>query len=312
MRVPTTPPRIGYRHEALFYSGPAEFRTGVLPFIRAGIAGGEPTLVLVSGEKTTLLRAELGPEADWVSFADVDSIGQNPARIIAAWRTFARRNPGVNLRGVGEPITVHQSADELAECQLHEALLNIAFDDGTPLWLLCPYDLAALSADVIDNAHRTHPHTLHGTEHTRSSRYLAPDPAEVLNRELPAAPVDALRFIFNAACLGTIRELVNAQAHLAGLTGDRVGDLIVAVNELATNTVEHAGGSGTLRIWTDDQCLICEIADGGTIHEPLAGRVPPSLTGGGGRGLWIANQLCDLLQIQSSTAGSAIRVRMHL
>ena len=38
------------------------------------------------------------------------------------------------------------------ECQLHEALLNVAFGASTPLWLLCPYDLEALTADVIDEA----------------------------------------------------------------------------------------------------------------------------------------------------------------
>jgi hypothetical protein len=36
-----------------------------------------------------------------------------------------------------------------------EALLNVAFDAATPFRLLCPYDLEALAADMIDEAHRT-------------------------------------------------------------------------------------------------------------------------------------------------------------
>jgi len=46
-----------------------------------------------------------------------------------------------------------RSPAELAECQLHEALLNVAFDVAIPFWLLCPYDLEALAADGIDEAH---------------------------------------------------------------------------------------------------------------------------------------------------------------
>jgi hypothetical protein len=46
---------------------------------------------------------------------------------------------------------------EVAGCQVHEALLNVAFDAATPFRLLCPYDLEALAADMIDEAHRTPP-----------------------------------------------------------------------------------------------------------------------------------------------------------
>jgi hypothetical protein len=31
-----------------------------------------------------------------------------------------------------------------------------------------------------------------------------------------------------------------------------------------------------------------------------------------GRGLWIANQLCDLVQIRSSAAGTVVRMQMRL
>jgi MEDS: MEthanogen/methylotroph, DcmR Sensory domain len=44
------------------------------------------------------------------------------------------------LRGIGEPLFATRSADELVECQRHEALLNLAFQDAPGFWLLCPYD----------------------------------------------------------------------------------------------------------------------------------------------------------------------------
>ena len=68
---------------------------------------------------------------------------QEPGRIIPAWREFVAGTNGRPIRGVGEPIWAGRRAAEIVECQLHEALLNLAVDTDTPLWLLCPYDISA-------------------------------------------------------------------------------------------------------------------------------------------------------------------------
>jgi hypothetical protein len=49
-----------FRHEALLYAGEVDFLTGTLPFIREGMAAGEPVLVVVSAAKIGLLRSALG------------------------------------------------------------------------------------------------------------------------------------------------------------------------------------------------------------------------------------------------------------
>jgi hypothetical protein len=46
-----------FRHEALLYAGEVDFLTGTLPFIREGIAAGEPVLLVVSAAKIGLLRS---------------------------------------------------------------------------------------------------------------------------------------------------------------------------------------------------------------------------------------------------------------
>jgi anti-sigma regulatory factor (Ser/Thr protein kinase) len=87
-------------------------------------------------------------------------------------------------------------------------------------------------------------------------------------------------------------------------------DLVAAASELAANSVAHGGGSGTLRIWRERPRLLVEFEDRGTIAEPLAGRFRPPPTQEGGRGLWLANQLCDLVQIRSSAAlGTTVRLQ---
>ena len=49
----------------------------------------------------------------------------------------------------------------------------------------------------------------------------------------------------------------------------------------------------------------------GDIDEPLAGRKRPSSTQEGGHGLWLANQLSDLVQLRTFATGSVVRVHMR-
>jgi hypothetical protein len=46
--------------------------------------------------------------------------------------------------------------------------------------------------------------------------------------------------------------------------------------------------------------------------EPLVGRVRPTPDAQSGRGVWIANQLCDLVQIRSGRSGTVVRVHKSL
>ena len=109
-----------------------------------------------------------------------------------------------------------------------------------------------------------------------------------------------------------MREFVGLQGRRAGFDGDRLEELVLAANELATNSMRHAGGSGILRTWHDDDTFCCEVRDRGRIDDPLAGRESPTGLRGGGRGLWIVNHLCDLVQMRSSASGSVVRLSMTL
>ena len=83
---------------------------------------------------------------------------------------------------------------------------------------------------------------------------------------------------------------------------------VLVVSELAANSIKYGGGAGILRLWRDVAALVCEVRDNGVITDPLAGRRRPSVLVGGKAGLWIANQVCDLLQIRSAPGrGSCVR-----
>lgn len=112
------------------------------------------------------------------------------------------------------------------------------------------------------------------------------------------------------ADLAELRALVLSVAQETGF-GSRAEDFVLAVSEVAANTVRHADGRIELRLWQDDRSLICDVRGSGRIEDPLAGRIKPPRDAMGGRGLWIANQLCDLVQIRVADGGSTMRLHLN-
>ena len=244
----------------------------------------------------------------------MEELGRNPARIIPAWKDFigafaARGRP---VRGIGEPIWPGRSPDELVECHHHESLLNFAFDDGPAWWLLCPYDADGLDDEVLSAARHTHPEVSEDGSSAGSDAYLAPgaapSPFEGPLAE-PPAEREEIAF-FSATELAGLRAFVAGHAAAAGLEGARAADLVLAVDELATNSLRHGGGEGVLRVWTEPGDARLRGLDSGRIDWPLAGRERPLPEMASGRGVWIVNQLCDLVQIRALPEGNVVRVRM--
>jgi anti-sigma regulatory factor (Ser/Thr protein kinase) len=258
-----------------------------------------------------MLRRELGSAAGRVSFADMADVGANPARIIGVWWRFAQAHARTaQLHGIGEALSPDRSAAEIGECELYEALLNVAFDAATPLRLVCPYDLATLTADVVEEAQRNHPFLTSGPDRESCASFQPIDPAEPYARPLPDRPTDVACLQFHRGGLGHLRAYVAAWARGAGLGEWSAASLVAAVNEVATNSLLHGGGRGELRVWTDGGSLLCEVCDHGHLTKPMAGRLPPDEDDGAG--LWLANQLTDLVQIHSAAGGTAIRIHQRL
>lgn len=311
---PDTRPSETFRHVALLYAGERSFVNAIAAFIRDGVAAGEPALVVVSAHKIELLRAELGDDADRVCFADMLEVGQNPGAIISAWDDFVRDRfaEGQRVRGVGEPIWAGRTADELEECHHHEALLNLAFADAPGFWLVCPYDTDSLDPEVIEHASRTHPFVREDGVERPSPVYRGEDLCgQALDGELEPAPADAYEVAFDEDSLSAMRAFVGELAQDVGIEDARRDDLLLAVNELATNSVRHGGGDGVLRAWAEGRFLVCEVCDSGQIEAPLTGRVRPPAGGLSGYGLWLVNQVCDLVQVRASSAGNCVRMRIR-
>jgi anti-sigma regulatory factor (Ser/Thr protein kinase) len=298
----------GFQHQALIYEGADEYVAGTAPFLRAALEAGQPALVAVRKEQAELLQSELGREAGMLRFAPMQEIARNPAAVIPLWRDFVDEHPGRGVRGVSELVWADRTPAELEECHRHEALLNLVFAQSRSWSLLCPYDACSLADDELERAATTH--TLISREgRTEESAAFDAD-FDPLAGQLPPPRVRPDTVSFGLAELSEVRRRVAAAGERAGMDSRTVADLVTATSELAANSVMHGGGTGTLRLWRENGTLLVEVEDEGRIEEQLVGRLRPGITQEGGRGLWLANQLCDLVQIRSGGTGTVVRLHV--
>ncbi len=299
----------GFEHRALFYDDIDQYVTATGDFLRAGDAGGEALMVAIPGERIEPLQEALGDTATRVRFLDMHELGRNPGRIIPKVRHWAELQRGVRCRFVGEPIWSQRDTAAVIEATRHEALINLAFAD-VDASIMCPYDASGLAPSILADAERTHPHLMRGAERRPSERYA--DPLEVwlaFEWSLPE-PEQTMGTLALSEDLAPARQMTEECGREAGLSGAAVLDLVLAVDEAATNAVLHGAPPAQLRIWRQRVGIVCEVTDHGRLEDPLAGRRFPAPEWPRGRGLWLINQVCDLVELRPVADGTAIR--MHV
>jgi hydroxymethylpyrimidine pyrophosphatase-like HAD family hydrolase len=308
-------PPAGYRHDAFLYRSTDEFLAEVLAFLRGGVADGGPIMVALAEPRLSLVRTALGIDAESVQFTDMASLGANPARIIPAWLRFVEEScgGGRRARGLGEPVWAGRRPVEVAECHLHEALLNVALPPTAPLWLRCPYDAVQLGPAVLQEVATSHPFLLENGACRASTSYGGPGLAETVFRSaLPEPAVSTVDLPFGGARLSAVRDLVMAHAVSAGVEDHLAEDLAFAIEGLAASSLRHGAGSGTIRLWQEREAVLCELRDAGCIDDPLVGRRTAEPQRSRGRALTDANAVCDLIQVRSNLHGTAVRVHSWL
>lgn len=127
--------------------------------------------------------------------------------------------------------------------------------------------------------------------------------------ETAGGPADTLSYR-EAADLGAVREFVRGRALALGMSEARTELLMLAVNELATNTMQHTGEGGRVRVWAEAGHLVCDVVDQGpprTFRRPM-----PAPDAVSGRGLAIVERICDQVDSVSGPDGTTVRMRLHL
>ena len=293
------------RHIALFYRSQPEYTDRIAAFVQAGLDRGEPALLALAGNRTRMIAASVESAPGEVVFADMAELGRNPARIIPEVRAFTDKHPGQRVRFVGEPVWPGRSLAEIREANKHEALLNLAFSK-VEATILCPYDASGLADCVLADARRTHQEpAVSGATAATWRDNLPPECDQPLGP--PPAEAEALPYEVD---LAPVRRLVERRAQRAGLGADRTVDLVLAANEIAANTISHTTGGGVIHVWHTAGEVLCQVHDSGRIYDPLAGRVRHG-PDDRGHGLWLVNQVCDLVEVRSGEGGTTVRMRMR-
>ncbi len=305
--------RNAFRHELYPYAGEDQFLSGTLGFVREALERNEAVVVAVPRARETLLRSEL-PASGSVTFVDAAAPGRNPGRLIAAWQSWigALTEAGRTVRGIGETAWREaRTSSEVAELRYHEWLLNLAFAHSPAWWLLCPYDTDGTDPAALSSLSRCHPLIRRDGRPVSSEDWVPDEPFAFEDLGDPCGPLQALDYTHGD--LAAVRKKITRCAEDHGLTGRRLSELAVAATEIASNSIRHADGHGTLRTWAQDGTLVCEFRDTGHIDDPLAGRIRPARDQLGGRGLWLVHQLCDLVEVRSAPlTGTTVRLHMEL
>ena len=151
-------------HQMLPYATDDEFLAAAVPFLKAGVAAGEPVLAVTSSRNLRLLRAAMDMSA--VTSAKASTWYSAPPAALAGYQQFVSSHIAEGrdwVRILGEPHWSGRTPGEVRAWTRYEALLTIAFAD-MPATIVCPYHLQELEAAIRDRATDTHPLTLTGVE----------------------------------------------------------------------------------------------------------------------------------------------------
>ena len=132
--------------------------------------------------------------------------------------------------------------------------------------------------------------------------FIGGEPAEFAHRIWPAHPCHLAR----------IRSEVRRWLGPLALTGDDEDDLVLAVSEAVSNSVEHAYGPATpdgtveLTFWTEPDAVCVEVVDHGEW------RIPSGQPTGRGRGIEMMQRLVAFVLIRHDRRGTRVLLRHSL
>jgi anti-sigma regulatory factor (Ser/Thr protein kinase) len=118
---------------------------------------------------------------------------------------------------------------------------------------------------------------------------------------------------FGGEEIAVLRHEVHDRLSTAGVDNDRLPGFVLAVNEVITNVVLHAGGQGRIVVRRTVGSAWCTVTDSGPGIPEQFRSPPPEAPGAfevSGRGIWLAHQLCDEVTMATGPIGTTIGLRI--
>jgi len=300
----------GGRHAAVLVGSQAELVAAAVPWVEAGLAAGDLTVLSCAEETVELLRAELGARsAGLLSDPRISLRGVRPPDGVVAIRRLVQQAadaPSGRLRILGAP-RFGPAPRDWRETQRYEAVLNRLLADA-PIEALCVYDRRTLPAEALASAVATHPLLLTDGERTDSRAYRTPR-SYVRDLALRREPMEQAEPVYAVDAAPTLADLRHQLAAvLAARVPDRDQreDLHLAVSEMAANAFRHGTPPVSARVWATADWIVCTVSDRGTSYcDELAGFQPAhgDDLSRGGMGLWLARKLWDHVDLLTGPDG---------
>ncbi|MEJ2867273.1 ATP-binding protein [Actinomycetospora sp. OC33-EN08] len=291
-------------HRGIAYTDSAALGAALTPAVAAALDEGRAVTVALEPATAESLRQGLGGAGLSVEFLDITRPARQDAFQLAARRATAVAQAA--RLGVGS-LLITEHADHRGRPDAYWLRLEAALDAALarlPVTLWCAY-LADEPAYV-----QCHPELGPLSEQHRNPDYRTPPDVvhDLPGVTVPPPPAHATHWDFGAADLGPLRRQLAAAVGASGLDDEAGEDLVYSCSEVATNAVEHGGGTGTVWTWADGDDVVCQVADTGRVTDPFPGVVPPALDQDRGRGLWLARALCDDVDVASGPGGTVVRL----
>jgi anti-sigma regulatory factor (Ser/Thr protein kinase) len=319
--APRTPgsPAHARPHAAAVVASDDDILAAALPFLEAGLAAGDTTVLACPPETAEVIRGGLGLRAAAVEnhprICLLDTRAPDALTLTRRVIDHARSSRSGWVRLVGQ-VQFGTRPRDWREGERYEAAANILLADQ-PLAAVCLYDARSLPEEILDGARATHPEMLVGGERRPSPEFT--DPAEFLRRlPVPREPVEDAAPVLSVVERTSLPRLRHRLGDvLAAHVPDRdlSDDLMLAVSEVAANAFRHGRPPVSARVWVGADQLVCEITDQGPgFADPVAGFQPahgPDL-GRGGMGLWLARKLFDHVDLLPGAHGLTVRLSTRL
>jgi hypothetical protein len=304
-------------HQACIYGSDEEFLAMAIPFVRAGLVLDEPVLVATTAANLQLLGDALSADADRIDYAETAYFGRRPPQRVAAFHRYWQRHATSyhrHVRILAEPVWAGRSDRQVRAWQRMESALNVVLL-GTNIWMICPYDARTVDKAILRAARQTHPSRVDGRQIRPSGEFV--DPVAFARAcdatPLPNPPADTPLFpVTSVANLAGVRRFVSTRAAAHGLSGERVRLLVYAASEVAAYLLEQGSERLKMSLWMSAGQIVCQITGhAGQAGDAFAGLRPPALESLPGDGLWLAQQVCESVEVRVDRAGCTIHLQVH-
>lgn len=307
----------GLRHRALLFDSIEQQADVLAPVIEHALDTDQPVFAVLDTPCIDGLRDRLGSRrmsSERLAVLRPTEVYLHPARALTEFVQLIRTHTadGQRVTLIGEPAFESPLMDRPAWAHA-ESVLNAAVGE-LPVTIVCAYHRRDRPAEILASAARTHPEVYIDGKLCCSPGYL--EPAEFMaaqQPELSVAPPGAPAMVLAGPHdLRHIRRLVARIGIDAGLTGGQVEDFVLAVGELATNSVEHGSDPRQVVVWAGADDVVCEVVNRGAFGDPFRGLIPPDPGQPRGRGVFMARQICDSVQLWTDETQVRVQARMSV